>query len=122
MTPISNSTSTTATPTATTPTASSDSLVTSTAVADSKPWAFWAPTPDGIVERALDLAGVGPGMRFLDLGCGDGRVLVAAARRGADVRGIEINPNGRVARTNLTAASVPGSSMSRHVTAAIDAM
>jgi len=78
-------------------------------VAESNPWAFWAPTPDEIVERALDLADVRPGTRFLDLGCGDGRVLVAAARRGADVRGVEINPRmAEVARANLRAAAVAG--------------
>lgn len=90
--------------------ASSDPTVSAPAVAESNPWAFWAPTPDEIVERALDLADVGPGTRFLDLGCGDGRVLVAAARRGAVVRGVEINPRmAEAARANLKAASVTGS-------------
>ena len=79
------------------------------AVAESNPWAFWAPTPDEFVERALDLADVRPGTRFLDLGCGDGRVLVAAARRGAEVRGMEINPRlAETARANLQAAAVAG--------------
>lgn len=89
--------------------ASSDPPVTVTAVAESNPWAFWAPTPDEIVECALDLADVGRGTRLLDLGCGDGRVLVAAARRGAEVRGVEINPRmAELARTNLKAAGVDG--------------
>ena len=52
-------------------------------------WPFWAPSDPHAVERALDLAGVREGVRFVDLGCGDGHVLVAAARRGANVRGIE---------------------------------
>lgn len=56
-----------------------------------RPWAFWSPSDDGAIAGALNLAGVGAGDRFLDLGCGDGRVLLAAARRGARVRGVEIN-------------------------------
>lgn len=52
-------------------------------------WPFWAPSQAEAVEEALDLAGVGPGVRVLDLGCGDGQVLLAAARRGATVSGVE---------------------------------
>lgn len=79
------------------------------AAAEANPWAFWAPTPDAFIEQALDLADVRPGVRFLDLGCGDGRVLVAAARRGAEVRGIELNPRlAEAARANLEAAKVAG--------------
>lgn len=52
-------------------------------------WPFWAPSQADAVEAALDLAGVGPGVRLLDLGCGDGQVLLAAARRGATVAGVE---------------------------------
>jgi hypothetical protein len=52
-------------------------------------WPFWAPSQAEAVEAALDLADVGPGVRVLDLGCGDGQVLLAAARRGASVAGVE---------------------------------
>lgn len=52
-------------------------------------WPFWAPSRRDAVETALDLAGVGPGTRLVDLGCGDGQVLLAAARRGAHVAGVE---------------------------------
>jgi SAM-dependent methyltransferase len=55
-------------------------------------WPFWAPTPGGWVEAALDLAALQPGERFADLGCGDGRVLAAAAARGARVTGYESDP------------------------------
>lgn len=55
-------------------------------------WPFFAPSRRAAVDRALTLAGLAPGERFLDLGCGDGRVLLAAARRGAAVRGIEMDP------------------------------
>lgn len=44
------------------------------------------------MEAALDLAGVAAGQTVIDLGCGDGRFLVAAARRGAAAIGYEINP------------------------------
>jgi cyclopropane fatty-acyl-phospholipid synthase-like methyltransferase len=49
-------------------------------------------TPMPVVERMLDLAGVGPGIRLLDLGCGDGRFVIAAGRRGARASGIDIDP------------------------------
>ena len=52
-------------------------------------WPFWAPSQAEAVEAALDLADVGPGVHLLDLGCGDGQVLLAAARRGASVSGVE---------------------------------
>ncbi len=38
------------------------------------------------------LTKVGEGTRFIDLGCGDGKVLLAAAQKGAIVTGYEINP------------------------------
>lgn len=56
-------------------------------------WPFWAPSHEAGVEAALDLAGVGDGTRICDLGCGDGQVLLAAARRGAIVSGIEADPD-----------------------------
>jgi hypothetical protein len=43
-------------------------------------------------EPLLDLAGVSTGSSIIDLGSGDGRLLLAAARRGAIVVGYEINP------------------------------
>jgi cyclopropane fatty-acyl-phospholipid synthase-like methyltransferase len=52
---------------------------------------FWT-TPEPVIERMLDLAGVGPDDRLFDLGCGDGRILIAAARRGARCTGIERDP------------------------------
>ncbi|MBJ6980045.1 methyltransferase domain-containing protein [Luteimonas sp. MC1895] len=53
----------------------------------------WIPTPQPVVERMLDLAGVGPDDRLVDLGSGDGVTVIAAARRGATARGIEFNPD-----------------------------
>lgn len=52
----------------------------------------WLPTPQRAVEAALDQAGVGPGDVVVDLGAGDGRVLRAAARRGAAAVGYELSP------------------------------
>ncbi|MBL8384736.1 MAG: class I SAM-dependent methyltransferase [Burkholderiales bacterium] len=52
----------------------------------------YEPTPRAVVEVLLDLARVGPGDVVYDLGCGDGRIVVAAARRGAGGVGIEIDP------------------------------
>jgi len=49
-------------------------------------------TPMEIVEQMLDLAGVGPGVRLLDLGCGDGRIVIAAALRGAQASGVDVDP------------------------------
>lgn len=44
------------------------------------------------VEAALDLAELRPGEKLIDLGSGDGVVLIAAAKRGATAVGYEINP------------------------------
>lgn len=43
------------------------------------------------VSRVMRLSGVGPGKNFYDLGSGDGRLVIAAAMRGADSVGIEID-------------------------------
>lgn len=53
----------------------------------------WVPTPRRRVRRLLELAGVQPGEQVLDLGSGDGRVLIAAVREfGARAVGVEIDP------------------------------
>jgi len=53
----------------------------------------WVPTPMHKVHKMLHMAGVGPGDTVYDLGCGDGRLVIAAARRfGARAVGIEIDP------------------------------
>ena len=52
----------------------------------------WVPTSEAVVERMLDLANVGPADYVIDLGSGDGRTVIAAARRGARARGVEFNP------------------------------
>ncbi|MEA3076693.1 MAG: hypothetical protein QOF60_1601 [Actinomycetota bacterium] len=55
-------------------------------------WPFWAATSDERIELAFDLVRLQAGERLLDIGCGDGRVLLrAAALRGAQVTGIELD-------------------------------
>lgn len=50
------------------------------------------PTPHILVDSMLDLAGVSASDIVVDLGSGDGRVVIAAAKRGAIAKGIEYNP------------------------------
>ena len=53
----------------------------------------WVPTPPVTVEKMLDLARVTPQDFVIDLGSGDGRNIIAAARRGARGLGVEYNPD-----------------------------
>ena len=53
----------------------------------------WVPTPYILTERMLDMAKVTPQDFVMDLGSGDGRNVIAAARRGARGRGVEYNPD-----------------------------
>ena len=62
---------------------------------------FW-PTPEPLVERMLDLGEVGPGDHLIDLGCGDGRIVIAAARRGATALGVDIDAE-RIAEAEAAA-------------------
>lgn len=52
----------------------------------------FVPTPHALVEKMLDLASVGAADYLIDLGCGDGRIAVAAARRGARALGVDLDP------------------------------
>ncbi|HXW04864.1 MAG TPA: class I SAM-dependent methyltransferase [Vicinamibacterales bacterium] len=52
----------------------------------------WVPTPETLVEKMLDMAAVTPQDVVMDLGSGDGRMIIAAARRGARAIGVEYNP------------------------------
>jgi ubiquinone/menaquinone biosynthesis C-methylase UbiE len=58
---------------------------------DDKRVAPYAPTDDVVTEAMLDLAGVRAGDHVVDLGCGDGRIVIAAARRGATGLGVDID-------------------------------
>src|SRR5947209_2169341 len=52
----------------------------------------WVPTPQELVNRMLNLAKVTPRDYVIDLGSGDGRTVITAAKRGARSLGIEYNP------------------------------
>ncbi len=53
----------------------------------------WVPTPQALVDTMLDMAKLTPADRLIDLGSGDGRTVVTAARRGTRALGIELNPD-----------------------------
>jgi SAM-dependent methyltransferase len=53
----------------------------------------WVPSPQAVVEKMLDMAKVSKDDFVIDLGSGDGRTVIAAARRGAHALGIEYNPD-----------------------------
>jgi SAM-dependent methyltransferase len=54
---------------------------------------IWVPTPQELVEKMLDIAKVTPKDYVIDLGSGDGRTVITAAKRGAKALGIEYNPD-----------------------------
>ncbi len=53
----------------------------------------WVPTPQALVDKMLDMAQVTPQDFLMDLGSGDGRTVITAAKRGARAMGIEYNPD-----------------------------
>ena len=53
----------------------------------------WVPTPQELVDKMLDMAKVTPQDIVMDLGSGDGRNVIAAAKRGARAFGFEFNPD-----------------------------
>ena len=54
---------------------------------------IWVPTPESVVNRMLDLANATPSDFLADLGSGDGRTVIAAAKRGIRAMGVEFNPD-----------------------------
>jgi 2-polyprenyl-3-methyl-5-hydroxy-6-metoxy-1,4-benzoquinol methylase len=53
----------------------------------------WVPSPQTVVNKMLDMAKVTPKDYVIDLGSGDGRTVITAAKRGAKAMGIEYNPD-----------------------------
>jgi tRNA G37 N-methylase Trm5 len=54
---------------------------------------IYVPTPQAVVDKMLEMAEVKPGDVVYDLGCGDGRIVVTAARKyGVKAYGFDINP------------------------------
>ncbi len=79
----------------------------STAPATRAPDVIFVPTPQKVVDAMLTLARVGKNDLVYDLGCGDGRIVVSAARRGARSVGIDIDPERiREANANIRKAGV----------------
>lgn len=67
----------------------------------------WVPTPQALVEKMLDMAKVTPQDFLIDLGSGDGRTVITAAKRGLKAHGIEYNPDMvALAQRNAAAANV----------------
>jgi len=69
---------------------------------------IWVPTPDEIVERMLAMAQTKPNDYVIDLGAGDGKIAIAAAKKfGAKSLGIEYNPEfAKFAQQNVEKAGV----------------
>lgn len=67
----------------------------------------FVPTPPEAVDAMLGLARVGPGDYLIDLGSGDGRVVIGAAKKGARALGVDLDPELiRVARDNAAKAGM----------------
>ncbi len=67
----------------------------------------WVPTNQALVEKMLDLAKVTPQDYVMDLGSGDGRTVITAAKRGATAVGVEFNPDMvALSKKNATEAGV----------------
>lgn len=92
-------------------------LVPTRAPLDAAPWPAallargldvpFVPTSQSVVEAMLTLAGVEPADRVFDLGSGDGRIVIAAALRGAHAVGVDLDPNRiREARASARSAGV----------------
>jgi hypothetical protein len=69
---------------------------------------IWVPTPDEIVERMLRMAQTTPNDYVIDLGAGDGKIAIMAAKKfGAKSLGIEYNPEfAKFAQENVVKAGV----------------
>ena len=70
---------------------------------------IWVPTPDEVVDRMLTMAQLGANDIHFDLGAGDGKIAIAAAKRGANATGIEYSPDmAKYANERAQAAGVAG--------------
>jgi SAM-dependent methyltransferase len=78
------------------------------APADSQSLAPYVPTPQDVVDRMLSLAGVTASDVVYDLGCGDGRIVITAAKKfGARGVGVDIDPDRiKESEANAKAAGV----------------
>ena len=62
-----------------------------TQVSATLPEVPFVPTPMNVVWNMLDMASVGRNDHLIDLGCGDGRIVTEAARRGASAHGVDLD-------------------------------
>jgi len=69
---------------------------------------IWVPTSQALVDTMLDMAKVTPQDVVMDLGSGDGIIVITAAKRGARAIGIEYNPDLVLLSRNLAAAEGVG--------------
>jgi hypothetical protein len=76
----------------------------------------WVPTPDEVVDRMLTMAQTKPDDYVIDLGAGDGKIAIAAAKKfGARSMGVEYNPDMvAFAQKNAQAAGVVGKAQIVH--------
>ncbi len=71
--------------------------------------AIYDPSTEEQTRRMAEMTGIVPGEKAADLGSGDGRVLIALARLGAEAHGYEINPFLVIrSRRNIAAAGLSG--------------
>ena len=69
----------------------------------------WVPSPQALVDKMLDMAKVTPQDFVMDLGSGDGRTVITAAKRGATAVGVEYNPDMvALSRANAAKEGVSG--------------
>ena len=69
----------------------------------------WVPTPQTLVDKMLDMAKLTPADFLMDLGSGDGRTVITAAKRGSRAMGIEYNPDMvELSKKNAAEAGVSG--------------
>jgi hypothetical protein len=67
----------------------------------------WVPTPQALVDKMLEMAKVTPADFVMDLGSGDGRTVITAAKHGSRAVGIEYNPDMvELSKRNAAAAGV----------------
>ncbi|HET8562740.1 MAG TPA: methyltransferase domain-containing protein [Candidatus Binatia bacterium] len=82
---------------------------------ESKKIVPFVPTPQEVVDKMIDLAGVKKGDTVYDLGSGDGRIVITAAKKGARAVGFEIDPDlVKESRENINKAGVQQLAEIRH--------
>jgi SAM-dependent methyltransferase len=84
-------------------------------IRESKKIVPFVPTPENVVDKMIELAGVKKGDVVYDLGSGDGRIVIAAAQKGARAVGFEIDPDlVAESRANIQKAGVQESAEIRN--------